>query len=83
MKENTEKIGAKRKKKGPKGHPPETAQKIVFLHKSLVRKSWGNWGPEKNRFWAPGKEKEKERKKTKKMKENERNWKKMIEYTEK
>ena len=41
MKENTKKRNKKRnkKKRGPKGVPPETAQKNDFLHKSLVRKS--------------------------------------------
>ena len=85
MKEKTKR---KKKKRGPKG----VAQKIDFLHKSLVRKSWGNWGPKTIRFWALDKEKEKERKKDKenerkwkkiqikkKKKENERKWKKMNE----
>ena len=40
MQENEEKKEKRKKKKrGPKGVPPETAQKIDFLHKSLVRKS--------------------------------------------
>ena len=67
-----EKNKEEKKKRGCKGVPPETAQKNDFLHKSLVRKSWRNWGQKKSDFGHSTKKKKKKEKKTKKMKENAR-----------
>ena len=62
------------KKGGPSEVPPETAQKIDFWHKCLIRKSWGNWGKKKQDFEHPRKKEEKKWKKQ---------WKKMTEKSKK
>ena len=59
-----------KKKRGPNGVLPETAQKNDFWQKSFDRKSWGNQCKKKKGFWAPEKKEQEEKKMEKKKDKN-------------
>ena len=54
----------KKRKRGPKGVPPETAQKLIFYIRT-VKRNRNEIEAKKIRFWAPEKEKEKEKEREK------------------